>query len=411
MRKYIKSKSGNLVYTIERQSFTETFRIPENYFQHATRNVWYSTTGFNMFVQYKGAFYLIDRTDAHGYITSLEFAPITAEEAAAAKMERAAQAMSEAQEHEAKTAAAALDYDTETAEAEAREARFAADYAAALAKDAAELAAEAGTSNAASIADITAEYAERARRYATSAEETAERNAAELAERAEIIAAIEDPEERTYIEAEAIANRWSPEETAEEIKYRHDARARKQAEPATVTAYEYDLTTTRTASGYRCTVIDRDTGDVDEIATAPTATEAIERAAALIDAAFVCDETSSAHDAAAGIVALALDKLDAAGIQETPEQRARLEEYARDYVKASPRDYWEDEPDDEPAPRDIYQRFELLAYLGEPDAYDVDAIEAEATEYDPKTGRTYWRRGVDLAAIAERHELYQYAAI
>lgn len=66
------------------------------------------------------------------------------------------------------------------------------------------------------------------------------------------------------------------------------------------------------------------------------------------------------------------------------------------------------EPNDEPAPRD-YQRFELLAYLGDPDAYDVDAIEAEATEYDPETGRTYWRRGVDLAAIAERHELYSYA--
>ena len=56
-----------------------------------------------------------------------------------------------------------------------------------------------------------------------------------------------------------------------------------------------------------------------------------------------------------------------------------------------------------------YQRHELEAYLGEPDAYDVDAIEAEATEYDPETGRTYWRRGVDLAAIAERHERYSYA--
>lgn len=244
MKKYIKSTRGNLVYEIERQSFTEKFRTPEDYFTHATRNVWYSTTGFNVFVQYKGAFYMIDRTDTHGYITSLEFSPVTAEEAAAAKMERAAQAMSEAQEHEAKTAAAALDYDTETAEAEAREARFAADYAAILAKDAAELAAEAGTSNAASIADATAEYAERARRYATSAEETAEQNAAEAAR---------------------------------------------------------------------------------------------------------------AH---------------------------------------------------------TYQRCELEAFLGDyADDYDVDAIEAEASEYDPKTGRTYWTAEAlrDLWSIAERYELYSYA--
>lgn len=257
MKKYIKSARGNLVYEIERQSFTEKFRTPEDYFTHATRSVWYSTTGFNMFVQYKGAFYMIDRTDAHGYITSLEFSPVTAEEAAAAKMERAAQAMSEAQEHEAKTAAAALDYDTETAEAEAREARFSADFAAHLAKQAYNLAAEAGTSNAASIADATAEYAEQAREYARRATETAEQNARELEEQA-------------------------------------------------------------------------------------------------VNAA------------------------------------------------ANPEDL------EEPAP--IYQRHELLAYLGEPSAYDVDAIEAEATAYDYSTGRRYWIAfGEDLAAIAERHELYSYA--
>lgn len=256
MKKYIKSTRGNLVYEIERQSFTKKFRTPEDYFTHATRNVWYSTTGFNMFVQYKGAFYMIDRTDAHGYITSLEFSPVTAEEAAAAKMERAAQAMSEAQEHEAKTAAAALDYDTETAEAEAREARFSAEYAAILASDAAELAAEAGTSNAASIADATAEYAEQAREYARRATETAEQNARELEEQAETDAA--DPE---------------------------------------------DL--------------------------------------------------------------------------------------------------------EEPAP--LYQRYELEAYLGEPDDYDVEAIEAEATAYTADGARVWSAFGSDLAAIAERHELYSYA--
>lgn len=242
MKKYIKSARGTLVYEIERQSFTEKFRTPEDYFTHATRSVWYSTTSFNVFVQYRGAFYMIDRTEAHGYITTLEFIEINAEEAAEAKMQRAAQAMDEAQEHEAKAAAAALDHDTETAEAEAREARFAADYAAHLAMNAYCLAAEAGTSEAASAADATAEYAAFARSYADRATETAEQAAAE------------------------------------------------------------------------------------------------------------------------------------------------------------------------PAP--TYQRFELEAFLGDPDDYDVDAIEAEATAYDPRTGRTVWTAfGDDLAAIAERHELYEYAAI
>jgi len=55
-----------------------------------------------------------------------------------------------------------------------------------------------------------------------------------------------------------------------------------------------------------------------------------------------------------------------------------------------------------------YQRYELEAFLGEHLAeYDADAIEAEATEHDPKTGRAMWTPEAvrDLAAIAERHEL------
>jgi len=61
----------------------------------------------------------------------------------------------------------------------------------------------------------------------------------------------------------------------------------------------------------------------------------------------------------------------------------------------------------EPAP--TYQRHELLAYLGDPDAYDVDAIEAEATRYTADGARVWSAFGEDLAAIAERHELYTYA--
>lgn len=57
----------------------------------------------------------------------------------------------------------------------------------------------------------------------------------------------------------------------------------------------------------------------------------------------------------------------------------------------------------------IYQRYELLAYLGEPDAYDVDAIEAEATRYTADGAQIWTAFGSELAAIAERHELYTYA--
>jgi len=64
-------------------------------------------------------------------------------------------------------------------------------------------------------------------------------------------------------------------------------------------------------------------------------------------------------------------------------------------------------------PRPTYQRYELEAFLGEPDEYDVEAIEAEATEADPRTGRTYWtpEAVADLWSICERHELYTYAPV
>lgn len=318
MKEYIKSTRSNLVYEIERQSFTEKFRTPEDYFTHATRSVWYSTTGFNMFVQYKGAFYMIDRTDAHGYITTLEFSPVTAEEAAAAKMDRAAQAMSEAQEHEAKTAAAALDYDTETAEAEAREAGFSAAYAVVLAKDAAAIAAKAGTSEAASIADAASEYAERAREYARSATETAEQAAAEAEQRAK---------------ADDAAARFCAAltEATGELPYFGDA--------ASVCKVARD----DIAGEHRSTALDRDAVNL--------MTEAIADAARAAD----------------------------------PEDL------------------------EEPAP--TYQRYELLAYLGEPDNYDVDAIEAEATSFTADGARVWSAFGSDLADAAERHELYQYAPV
>lgn len=60
--------------------------------------------------------------------------------------------------------------------------------------------------------------------------------------------------------------------------------------------------------------------------------------------------------------------------------------------------------------REPYQPYELLAYIGDPDAYDVEAIEAEATEYTAE-GLQVWRAGIDLAIICERHELAAYYPI
>ena len=65
----------------------------------------------------------------------------------------------------------------------------------------------------------------------------------------------------------------------------------------------------------------------------------------------------------------------------------------------------------EAAAAPIYQRYELLAYLGDPDAYDVDAIEAEATRFTADGARVWSAFGSDLAAIAERHEIVTYYAI
>ena len=251
-------------------------------------------------------------------------------------------------------------------------------------------------------------------------------------------------------------------------------------DPDTITAYEYTFTTTRTTSGYTCTVTDDESDICPPVCnwTAPTRAEAIEGAAALIDASFVCDESETAGDAVYNIRELALDKLEAAGIKSTPEVEYRLTTWAQNYVSSSHREHWTDDHAAELAaveaaapealasegnPEDAvnliaytvfaalnngatpdtyddndmeqldrlmgyaseivrrdgpahgiqwapYQRYELEAFLGEPDDYDVDAIEAEATAYDYSTGRTYWTAfGDDLAAIAERHELYAYA--
>lgn len=59
----------------------------------------------------------------------------------------------------------------------------------------------------------------------------------------------------------------------------------------------------------------------------------------------------------------------------------------------------------------VLSRAEVLAYIGDPTAYDVDAIEAEATRFTADGARVWAAFGGDLAAIAERHELVTYYAI
>lgn len=193
-------------------------------------------------------------------------------------------------------------------------------------------------------------------------------NPTDDAQRAEIIAAIKDDQQRDYIEAEATAHQWTPDETRANIEYQKTISAANRAALALLNAYaeaigEYpDEDDDETHAAYlvarddltgtsqRATEYDRETVEL--------MTEAIARAA----------------------------------------RPADLSKYANlEYLELDP----------EPAP--IYQRHELLAYLGDPDAYDVDAIEAEATTYTADGARVWAAFGSDLAAIAERHELYSYA--
>lgn len=349
MKKYIKSTRSNLVYEIERQSFTEKFRTPEDYFTHATRSVWYSTTGFNMFVQYKGAFYMIDRTDAHGYITSLEFVEISAEQAAAIAAERTAELMSEAEAYERNTVNAAIEYDAESATEYAKQAEFNATVAESYARRAAEYAAEAGTSAAASAADTAAEYAAFTRSHADRATETAEQAAAEAAQRAAWMKA--NPEQAAYIENEAAAHQWSAEETASAIEYRAAIRKANRAALALLDAYAE-------AIGEHPAEDDPETHAAYKVAR---------------------DEFTGTSQRASEY-----DRETIALMVEAITRAAR----PADIVQYADMHYL------------VWTRAEVLAYIGDPTAYDVDAILQDIEE-----------TGASLADAAERHELYQYAPV
>ena len=54
--------------------------------------------------------------------------------------------------------------------------------------------------------------------------------------------------------------------------------------------------------------------------------------------------------------------------------------------------------------KEQFQMYELENFLGDYISdFDVDAIVEEATEVDYRTGNRFWKEGVDLGEIAERH--------
>ena len=270
--------------------------------------------------------------------------------------EAAREAMEEAGEHERKAAEAAWSYDTETAAAHAQQAEEAAQRAEQAARNASYAADDAGTLEAHEWADMAAEYAAYARRDADRATETAEANARELEERAEIIAAIEPEDLREYIQTEADRHHWSPEETRESIAFYLASRA----------------------------------------------------ARALLDAyAETIGETIDADDPeAVAAYRVAHDEMKNRSHHATTNDREQVaymvEVIARAFARPDLTKY-------EAMPfLDIYQRDELEAYIGAERLgdYDLEAIEHEATAYDPATSRTVWTAGPEeLTNICQRHEL------
>ena len=57
--------------------------------------------------------------------------------------------------------------------------------------------------------------------------------------------------------------------------------------------------------------------------------------------------------------------------------------------------------------RNIYQKHELEAFIGKENLgdFDIEAIEAEATEIDYSTGNRVWKEGVDLAEVCAKHDM------
>ena len=353
-------------------------------------------------------------------------------------MQEATEATNDANDAEHLATAAAIEYDAETAAASADRARRAAIRAEqAASKAASVLDRMAGVSSITySTADSVSELAASARTYADRATETAKQCARELEERAQIIAQIEDPQHREYIRATAEAHRWTPEETRANVAYYAANRAANAAARALLA--EYAETTGRTIEqdddeyiaayrvahdettgvSARATEYDREivAAMVEAIAKAvrddmPTGPEdyhaqLVRKAddAAVRFCAAYTDTTGIVpffEDAAAVCRVARADVAHEYGV--TAADRETVAAMIEELADAARRTQTAE-------PRPTYQRVELLAYLGEPDDYDVTAIEHDATAYDPETGRTVWTVDAEtLAVIAERHQLQFYA--
>ena len=262
------------------------------------------------------------------------------------------------------TAHAAIEAeDLETAEDLAKQAEAIAEQAEAAAD-------QAGTEHAHDGAELA--------RWKAEAAQNTISDATDREQVAEILASIEDSATRDYYAAEVSESGWSAEELTEAIQYRRDIIAANAAALALLDAY--------------AAVIGEHPAEDDP-----------ETIAAYMVAR---DEIRGSHArATAEELEIVADMIEAIADDVRDTIAARLEFATRPAdLTAYQSEFCTFEPT-----REIYQRAELIAYLGDyTDDYDVDAIEAEVTEYDPKTSRTYWKRDTDLWEVCERHEIAAY---
>lgn len=361
-------------------------------------------------------------------------------ELAAEAIHEATEATNDTREADRKTTNAAIDYDHTTAIKNAKEAEQAAQRAEKAARKAAAAARMSGASCVTcSAADTVGEMAAAARAYANNAIETAAFSAIEAtaadnlkeygnaedatnatayvafeqvhgtrpdtddadqmdeldrliqhaaeavedaAERARIIATIDDPQRREYIRATADTHHWTTEEIRAEVNYHQSIQTADKVAAAFIAAFE-DATGKSIYNMDAAAVyaVARDEMTNNEYRAGELYRSTI---SAMVEAIANRAREDAAEDAAARAAFATRPAADLSKYAGMPHLQT------------------------EPAPAEPYQRAELLDYLGDATAYDLAAIEAEATETDPATGRQVWRRGADLAAIAERHELAAY---
>ena len=195
---------------------------------------------------------------------------------------------------------------------------------------------------------------------------------ADIIERAEIVAElVSDPAARETYLTHAAAHEWTPEETRANIKHANQIKAANRAALALLDAY------------------------ADAIGEHPAEDDPETRAAYRVARDEITGTSGRATEHDRAIVA---DMVEGIAARATFEARRPSAEDIRAKFD-SPWLEWEE---DEAEERKPYQRAELEAFLGEyVSDYDMDAIEAEATE----AGRWTPEAVRDLMSICERHEI------